>query len=81
MKRKTMEAARAAAHLAPRRKSFLKTELRRLITTAHEANLPVSRVDIDRDGSLSLIIGKTAPEKTNDLDQWIDKHATATEGR
>jgi hypothetical protein len=43
----------------PRRKSFLKSTLRRAIDTAKERNLNVTRIDVLSDGTASLVIAKT----------------------
>ena len=59
MKRKTVRAVTAAAKPPPRRKAFSKVDFKRAISAARSVNLPVSRVDIGRDGNVSLVIGKT----------------------
>ena len=80
MKCKPTRAAIDAARIAPRQRSFLQSSLRRALDTAQKSNLPISRVDISRDGTLSLVVGKAEPEKINDLDNWMAKHANETEG-
>ena len=71
MKRKTTRAVDAIDK--PRRHSFLKTALKRAITTAQATNLPVARVDIGNDGNVSLIIGKPTSESDNDLMTTINE--------
>ena len=85
MKRKFKDGRPVGARdKAPRRNSTLnRVNIKRALAVTHQANLPVSRIDITAaTGDFSLIIGKPGePEKINDLDQWIEKHhADAAEG-
>jgi hypothetical protein len=62
---------RKRAVRSPRRKSFCKTDLRRAIKTARDANLPVQRIDILPDGGLSIVVGDTGKaDDTTNTNPW-----------
>lgn len=65
---------------SPRKRTVSKPLLNRAINVAQERGLPISDIVLGFDGTARLVIGKPGEPKTNDLDKWIDKHATGTEG-
>jgi predicted alpha/beta-hydrolase family hydrolase len=36
-----------------------------------KAGLEVARYEVDPDGKISIVTGKSQPEQTNDLDKWM----------
>jgi hypothetical protein len=54
---------------------FKKTDMRRAIDTARRAGLFLARVDITKDGTISLVTGKGEGEAARgaDLDNWLAK--------
>jgi len=59
----------------PGKNLFKKTDVRRAIDTARRAGLLVKRVDITKDGTISLVTGKDEGEAATgaDLDNWLAK--------
>jgi hypothetical protein len=41
------------------------------------AGIEVARYEVKPDGTVVVVTGKTDTEQTNDLDNWIAKHAVS----
>jgi hypothetical protein len=53
----------------PRDQLFKKTDMYRLVEVARAKNLPVSRIDVTRDG-LSLVVGEPEATVNGDDNPW-----------
>jgi hypothetical protein len=68
----------------PRRPpSFTKGDAVRALKAAISAGIPHPRIEINREGTISIMAGepvKNGGSDANSLDQWIEKHADQAEG-
>ena len=69
------------AHQKPRRGRdtlFRKNDIFRLIESARRKGLPIARINVTRDGDLSLVVGdepeKTIKSNNNEVESWIARH-------
>jgi hypothetical protein len=60
--------------------SFKQRDVTRAINAAKAAGIAIGRVEVDKDGKITIVAGQpgmTGTATTNDLDIWIAKHADA----
>lgn len=55
---------------------FRQVDLARALKAAASAGLEVGRVEIDRDGKIVIVTAREAPSPQNDLDRWMNRHAS-----
>jgi len=62
--------------------SFKQRDLTRALKAVEAAGLTVARAEVDKDGKIVIVPGRPeAGGEQNELDAWINKHASAAQGR
>jgi hypothetical protein len=60
------------------RVTFRKNDIKRSVAAARASGLDIKRIEIGKDGKLSLFVGEQTangePAHTDELDQWMEKH-------
>ena len=58
--------------------NFNKNDFKRAIRAAREAELPIARVEVNREGTISLVVGKPVPaasgDESNEWDRDLDQN-------
>jgi hypothetical protein len=57
-----------------------KPTLASIVKQARKAGIDPARIEIKPDGGYVVVTGKGEQQQGNELDEWIAKHARATEG-
>jgi len=65
----------AATEKPARKRRERKPTLAGVAKQVSRAGIEVARYEVKPDGTVVVVTGKTDTEQTNDLDNWIAKHA------